>query len=312
MEQTSQEEDDSFNLLSSSTIDTDIAFFLASIYGVVFLLGLLANTLLLWAIWPQVKNKESIASYVVNLICAALLESVTLPFGIAYLIYSLQLPSVACSFVYVVPTISQRIGATFVVLIFVIRYVAVNRPLKYHKFCSRWVCSFVSIFLWLIIISISIIERLIAPYNANLCFPDFKVAPQSALFDLIFSLIFGLLPLILLVIFWYLISRALNNSPSVPTGQRRRISILLLLVVIGFFVLYGPLTGVRVYLSILLLLNYTQYQVTVDLILIYQLMFALNSLCIGFAPLFYFFSSSGVKERITGLFRKNQKSSTPR
>ncbi|KAM8960625.1 G-protein coupled receptor 4-like [Pelodytes ibericus] len=303
-------DDPDFDFSMCSIIPSEATFSLTAIYCIISPIALTFNFLVLWAIWPQVKSNEGIPSYVVNLLCAAILESVTLPFGISYLLYSLPLDHVACSVVYVIPTISQRIGAVFVVWIFVIRYVAITHPLRYHMLCSCWVCSVTSIFLWLTIIAISVVERIMSPDDSNLCFPDYKVAPNMALFDLVLSLLFGLLPLILLVIFWHLISRVLNTSPSVPSWQRRRISILLLFVVAMFGVLYGPLTGIRVHQSLLLFLGHSPWEVTTNLILTYQIVFALNTLCVVIVPLFYLFSSSRVNERIKGLFRKRPKAPT--
>ncbi|XP_075425257.1 G-protein coupled receptor 4-like [Ascaphus truei] len=296
----------SADLLSCSVIPAECTLFLSCLYSTISLLGLPLNVLVLWAMWPQVRSPMGVPIYVANLLCAALLQAVTLPFGVVYLLRGWKLGSMSCSMLCLIPSLIQGVAAMFAVWIFGVRYVAVAHPLKYRKLCSGWVCSLVSLSLWLLPVAFSIAVRGIVIDNTDVCFPNHNVAPEWALFDLIFCFLFGVLPWLLLGILWFLISNALKNSPSVPIKQRRRISSLLLLVVVGFGVLFGPINGIRGYQSILVLLGQHLCHIEQSLLLPYHLVFALNCFSVVLAPLFYAFSSSGVKKRLMGLIRKDQ------
>ncbi|XP_075048155.1 G-protein coupled receptor 4-like [Mixophyes fleayi] len=297
---------DSFSsgqILSCSNISETTVICLSCIYIVNSVLGLALNILVLWAILPEVKSSHGLPNYVISLLCAALMECLSLPFGVAYLLDSLEVSYLGCHFLSLMPKIAQRAGTAFIMWMFVLRYVAVTHPLKYQRFCSGWVCGSVSITLWLTVTAITVTEQVLTIDNSNLCFPYCRVIPGWPLTDLIFSILFSHLPLIHLCIFGHLISSTLKNSPSVPTEQHKRISRLIFLVVLIFGVMFCPMHVVLEYQSILILLDQFTYQVKQKLILSYQLTFALNSVSVVIIPFFYVFSSRAIKKRLMGLIK---------
>ncbi|XP_063802562.1 ovarian cancer G-protein coupled receptor 1-like [Pseudophryne corroboree] len=294
---------DSGDVLSCSNISHYTVTFLSCLYTMNTMLGLTLNILVLWAIWPEVKRSHGLPTYVISLLCAALLECLTLPFGVAYLSDSLEVGSLGCHVLSLMPKIAQRTATTFVMWIFVLRYVAVTHPLKYATFCSGRVCASVSISLWLTVTAISVTEQALAIDNSNICFPGYRIILEWALIDLILSVLFSHVPLIHLCTCGYLISCTLKNSPSVPRKQHKRISRLLFLAVVMFGILFCPMHIVLEYQSILVLLGQSIWQAKQTFIFHYHLMFALNSLSVVIVPFFYVFSSSAIKKRLKGLFK---------
>ncbi|XP_066461078.1 G-protein coupled receptor 4-like [Eleutherodactylus coqui] len=267
------------------------------------LLGLTANILVMWAIWPEVRSSPGLPIYVINLLCAALLECFILPFGVAYLLHTLAVGPVGCLILGLIPRVAQKTSTMFVMWIFVVRYVAVSHPLHYKKFCKSWVLGLVSTTLWLMAVTISIAEQVLPRDNATFCFPDYKITPEWALLHLIISFLFSHLALIHLCILAYLISRSVKNSDSVPVEQYKRISRLLVFVVTTFGIFFCPMHIVQEYQNIIMLLGKASFQTQQKLHLLYQMMFALNSISVVIAPFFYIISSSRVKARLKGLIK---------
>ncbi|OCT98056.1 hypothetical protein XELAEV_18010284mg [Xenopus laevis] len=288
-------------LLSCSSDSEDCYTVFSCLYIGISVVALPLNILVVWAIWPQVRSSYGLSVFVISLLLASLMESVMLAFGAAYTLGILKLGSLACSVFFVIPGFTRRIAATFVVCIFVLRYLAVAHPIKYRKFCLGWIRGLISLSVWLIAIVLSIVEMFLIMGKASLCFPDYYVAPETAILDLLFSLLFGLIPLVLLATFWTLICFALKNSPSVSTDQQTRIRTLLMLVVFGFALFFGPINGIQGYQSILLLFGKYSSLLTKEMLLPYQILFTLNSFSLILPPLFYVYSCSEVKERLKGL-----------
>ncbi|KAM3936749.1 kappa-type opioid receptor-like [Leptodactylus fuscus] len=267
------------------------------------LLGMTGNILVMWAIWPEVSRSLGLPIYAVNLLCAALLECLILPFGAAYLLYSLEVGPVGCHILGLIPKLAQRTATMFCMWIFVVRYVAVSRPLNYSKFCKGWVFGLVSITFWLTAFIISVTEQMLSRDNADLCFPDDRFLPEWELLPLIISFLFSHLALLHLCIFAYLISRSVKNSDTVPTAQYKRISRLLIFVVVTFGVFFCPMHIVLQCQNIIMLLGKSNFEVQEKLHLLYQILFAFNSFSVVVAPFFYVLSSSSVKTRLKGLIK---------
>lgn len=270
------------------------------------LIGMTVNILVMWTIWPQVSSL-GLPIYAMNLLCAALLECLILPFGAAYLLHILAVGPVGCHILRLIPKVAQRTATMFTMWIFFVRYVAVSHPLSYRKFCKGWVFGSVSITLWLSAFSISIMEQVLPRDNANLCFPDYRFSPEWALLHVIISFLFSHIIVIHLFIFAYLISRCVKNSDTVPIEQYKRISRLLAFVVVTFSVFFCPMHIVLQYHNIIMLLGKSNFQVQHKLNLLYQMMFTLNSFSVIIAPLFYIISSSKVNTRLKGLFKGKYK-----
>ncbi|XP_053555905.1 CX3C chemokine receptor 1-like [Bombina bombina] len=294
-----------------SFIPVQCTIFLSCLYSIIFVFSLPMNIVVLWAMWPQVITSLGVPVYAVSLLCAVLLEIITLPFGVAYMLGRLPLSSMSCLIISLIPTIAQRVAVTFVVWIFVVRYVAVVHPLGYGRLCKGWICSLTSISIWLLLICISLVQPMTSELKTEQCFPTYQVVTELALFDLITTFVFGLFPLVLLGTICILIFCALRNSPTVCIKQRRRINTLLLLVVFGFGFLCCPMNLVRAYQCILVLLGQPPNKVNNGFLLTYQLLFALSSLSVVLTPLFYAFSSSEVKKKLWELFAKNKPMDVP-
>ncbi|XP_073487735.1 ovarian cancer G-protein coupled receptor 1-like [Aquarana catesbeiana] len=295
------------NISSCSSTSAEYAILLSCIYIGNTLLGLILSVMVLWAIWPEVRRLLGLPFYAVNLLGAAILECLVLPFGVSYLLNIFTVGSLVCHVLGLIPKIVQRTAAVFLVWMFLVRYMAVKQPLKYKTLSSIWVCGSVSFTLWSIVIAISVTEQVLTDTNTGKCFPDFRLATEWAVLDLMLSFIFNFLPLSLLCFLGHFIYRALKNSPSVPKEQRERIRKILYLAAFSFGALFCPMHIVMVYQSILLLLGYSICEVNLKVFLPYQFTFALNSYGVAIAPIFYVFSSSTVNRKLRGLMKDRQK-----
>ncbi|XP_075718767.1 G-protein coupled receptor 4-like [Rhinoderma darwinii] len=281
----------------------EYTIFLCCLYIGNTLLGLTVNILVMWAIWPQVSSSLGLPIYVVNLLCAALLECFILPFGVAYLLHRLAVGAVGCHILGLMPKVAQRTATMFTMWMFFVRYVAVSHPLNYRTFCKGWVCASVSIALWLTAFTISVAEQILSKDNETLCFPDFRFTSEWALLHLVTSVLFSHLSLIYLCILVYFISRSVKNSASVPIEQYKRISRLLVFVVVSFGLFFCPMHVVLQYHYIIMLLGKSNFQIQQKLTFLYQIMFTLNSFSAVIAPFFYIISSSTVNTRLKELIR---------
>ncbi|KAM4050564.1 G-protein coupled receptor 4-like [Anomaloglossus baeobatrachus] len=290
------------NLFQRNNISDEYTLFLCCVYSGNTLLGL-SVILVMWAIWPEVRRSLGLPVYAVNLLCAAILECLSLPFGVAYLLHSLDMDPMGCKILGLLPNIAQRTATMFTLWIFIVRYVAVSHPLKYKKFCKCWVLASVSITFWLTTVTISVLEQVLSRDKVNLCFPIFRYVPEWPLLHLIISFLFSHLSLIPLCVFAYLISHSVKNSDSVPTEQYKRISRLLAFVVVNFGIFFCPMHVVLQYHHIIMLLGKSSFQVEQKLILSYQMMFAFNTFSVMIAPFFYIISSSTVKTRLKELLK---------
>ncbi|XP_073431658.1 G-protein coupled receptor 4-like [Dendrobates tinctorius] len=284
-------------------ISEEYIIFLCCVYMGNTFLGLTVNILVMWAIWPEVRSSLGLPVYAVNLLCAALLECLSLPFGVAYLLQGLTLDPMGCKILGIVPIFAQRTATMFTMWIFVVRYVAVSHPLNYRKFCKCWVLGSVTITLWLTSFTISVLEQILSRDNAILCFPNYRFTPEWSLLHLIISFLFSHVSLAHLCVLAYLISRSVKNSDSVPTEQYRRIRRLLAFVVFNFGIFFCPMHIVLQYHNIIILLGKSNLQVQQKLNFPYQMMFAFNTFSVMVAPFFYIISSSTVKTRLKGLFK---------
>ncbi|XP_069820290.1 G-protein coupled receptor 4-like [Dendropsophus ebraccatus] len=265
-------------------------------------LGLTVNSLVMWAIWPQVTSSLGLPIYVVNLLCAALLECLILPFGAAYLLHCFAVGPVGCHILSLIPKVAQRTATMFTVWIFVVRYVAVSFPLNFRKFCKGWVLGSVSVTVWVTAFTISVTEQVLSRDDANLCFPDYRFKPDWVLLHLIISFLFSHIALIHLCIFTYLISCSVKNSDTVPIEQYKRISRLLVFVVITFAVFFCPMHIVSQYHNIMLL-GKSNFKGQEKLNSLYDMLFTFNSFGVVIAPIFYIVSSSTVYTRLKGLIK---------
>ncbi|XP_069601547.1 G-protein coupled receptor 4-like [Ranitomeya imitator] len=284
-------------------ISEEYILFLCCVYMGNTLLGLTVNILVMWAIWPEVRSSLGLPVYAVNILCAALLECLSLPFGVAYLLQGLTLDPMGCKTLGIIPIIAQRTATMFSMWIFFVRYVAVSHPLHYKKFCKCWVLGSVSITLWLTSLIISVLEQVLSRDNAILCFPNYRITPEWSLLQLIISFLFSHVSLAHLCVFAYLISRSVKNSDSVPAEQYKRITRLLTFVVINFGIFFCPMHIVLQYHNITILLGKSSFQLQQKLYFFYQMMFAFNTFSVMVAPFFYIISSSTVKTRLKWLFK---------
>ncbi|XP_056426393.1 G-protein coupled receptor 4-like [Hyla sarda] len=267
------------------------------------LLGLTVNSLVMWAIWPQVSSSPGLAIYVVNLLCAALLECLILPFGVAYLLHSSAVGPVGCHVLGLIPKVAQRTATMLCIWIFVVRYVAVSHPLNFRKFCKGRVVGSMSITIWLTAFTISITEQVLSKNHTDFCFPAYGFTSKWPPLHLIISFVFSHVTLILLSLFTYLISCVVKNSDTVPAEQYKRFSRLLVFVVVNFGVFFCPMHIIWQFHNIIILLGKSNFQVQQKLYMLYQMLFTFNSFSVVITPMFYIISSSTVKTRLKGLIK---------
>ncbi|XP_029437325.1 G-protein coupled receptor 4-like [Rhinatrema bivittatum] len=280
--------------------------FAATFYGGVFLLGLPLNCLVLWAMAPQLKTEQCLPVFSASLLASNLLLLVTLPLGLTYLLHHSPwtLGSAVCTLVRAAFFLHLFASVLFLTWISVVRYVAVGHPLRFAAFqSSRGGCLSCAT-LWLLALALCATGAFLVPSqghgngNRSYCFRTHPMPPDYAVFRLVTSVLFYILPCLTLGTMYVLIQRTLWGAASVQAVERERITTMIAVVVAGFALLYGPYHAVECYRCIAVLLRRDICSVERALFLPDRITLAVSTLTAVLIPVFYIVSAKKVRQRI--------------
>lgn len=228
-----------FSPLSNCTVDTSYRFtFYQVSYSVIFLLGLVTNSLALRRLWLSPCTLTSTAIYMVNLSAADLFFVISLPLRIYYYHQKAQAffaktgdvaawtPGAAfCQLTFTVKYISLYGGIFFLVCIAVDRYFAVVRPLASPP-CRLRVAQMISGGIWCLVLTLSMglpVLRSIAARNHQPCLLDPSSQHQRTFILTALGLVLCcfLLPTVLLLFSYCSVLSVLRQPRRRSRSQRR-------------------------------------------------------------------------------------------
>ncbi|KAK9394643.1 PTAFR: Platelet activating factor receptor [Crotalus adamanteus] len=153
-------ENGNFSALVSQTmtchVDSEFRYLLFTIYySIIFILGFVANTYVLWLFWRLYAKKKlnEIKIFIVNLTTADLLFLVTLPMWIVYYNYrgNWIMPSFLCNIAGYLFFVNTYCSVAFLGVITYNRYQAVTRPISTVQSSTRRRGIYVTLAIWILI-----------------------------------------------------------------------------------------------------------------------------------------------------------------
>ncbi|XP_066486647.1 G-protein coupled receptor 4-like [Tiliqua scincoides] len=235
-------------------------YFKIPIYSIVVAAGLPLNCLALWVLIFQIKRSITLSVYILNLVLANLLQTLTLPFWMYYSYHDhcWHLGKAMC----VVAGLAFRTNFyaknNFLCLIAMERFIGLVHPLKFHRLQTisgaAKVCT-ITWFLVVVLCSVGIWLQVKGPglWQGQHCLDEvplhyarFKVATTSLSF---------FAPFLLMGFFYFRVLFELRKVTSLEKKVKRQIYGFVSLIIASFFLLFVPYQVVSYYqyLSIVIL-----------------------------------------------------------
>ncbi|KAG2469552.1 G-protein coupled receptor 4-like [Polypterus senegalus] len=235
------------------------AFLFPTIYSLVFIIGLLGNLLAVGVIVQQLRRKNVLAVYLINLCISDLVYIFTLPVWAAYTAnrenWTFGLG--ACTVVGFFFNTNIYTTIVFLSCMAVDRFLAIVFPLHAKGFRTMKAALIICIIVWLIVMGSHTVllthpEFINDTHNVQRCYEKYPMEQWVA--NLNYFRIFGvfLIPLLLLLMSYCFVIRAVHRSTGLEVREKRRIMGLLLSMVLIFVVAYLPyhiILFIRSYLS---------------------------------------------------------------
>ncbi|XP_072417088.1 C-C chemokine receptor type 4-like [Chiloscyllium punctatum] len=220
------------------------ATFLPVLYSLVFLFGLLGNTLVLWAVLKHRRLKKLTDIYLLNLSLCDLLFVSTLPFWAYYAAKQWIFGEAFCKIVSAAYELGYNGGTMFIILITVDRYLAIVHAVFSVR--TRTVRNGIisSVVMWcvaLVASSPTMIFSTIQPdgerYVCHTFFPQGNVSNWN-LFNLFKAIVLGFCVPLAIMVFCY--TRIIQTLQKNRSYKKHRAIKLIFTVVVVFFVFWTP------------------------------------------------------------------------
>nr|XP_056705024.1 probable G-protein coupled receptor 132 [Euleptes europaea] len=221
-------------------------YFAVPLYSIVLTAGLPLNILSLFALASQIKRSVVLSVYVLNLVLASLLQTLTLPFWIAYIYHDhrWRLGHVTCVIVAMVFITNFYAKNSFLCLIAMGRYIGLVHPLKFLGLHSMRGAYIVSTATWLLVAAVCAVglrlqmngshrqqERCLDWSQLGTDYAHFKMATLSLSF---------FTPCILMGFFYSNVLIVMRKVESLRQRVKRKVYGFIFLINVSFFLLCIP------------------------------------------------------------------------
>ncbi|XP_069062094.1 G-protein coupled receptor 4 [Pleurodeles waltl] len=277
-----------------------------TLYIFVIIIGLPANCLALWAAYLQVKQKNELGVYLINLSIADLLYIGTLPLWIDYFLHydNWIHGQESCKLFGFVFYTNIYISIAFLCCISLDRYLAVAHPLKFPKVRRVKTAVGVSALVWTVEICANSAplfhdELFNDRYNHTFCFEKYPMEDWVAWMNLYRIFIGFLFPWLVMLLSYHGILRAVRGNISTEKQEKAKIKRLALSLIIIILICFAPYHVILLTRSVMYLSRSCDCSFEEKIFVSYHTSLALTSLnCIA-DPILYCFVNEGARSDIT-------------
>lgn len=230
------------------TIDHRIHQYLFSVtYILVLLVGFPTNAYALYHAWLQLKARNELGVYLLNLTMSDLLYLASLPVWLQYIFYGdnwvySEWTCQLCGFL-LYDNIYISIG--FLCCISIDRYLAVVYPLRFSSLRTMKAAVLVSAIVWIKELAVGIVffqhkELSVDKSNQFVCFEHYPMQKWEHPVNYYRFYVGFLFPLGILSVSYFRVLRAVGKSAGTQTAQKKRIKSLVTITIIIFLVCFSP------------------------------------------------------------------------
>ncbi|MBN3319058.1 GPR4 protein, partial [Atractosteus spatula] len=292
---------------SSCNVDSKIDhLFQPTLYIVVMVLGLPTNCMALWAAYLQVRQKNELGIYLINLSIADLLYIATLPLWIDYFLHHdnwIHGQESCMLFGFIFYT-NIYISIAFLCCISVDRYLAVAHPLKFARIRRVKTAVLVSLVVWAIEIGANSTplfhnELFKDRYNHTFCFEKYPMEDWVAWMNLYRIFLGFLFPWILMLFSYHGILKAIKGNISTEKQEKAKIKRLALSLIVIVLFCFAPYHVILLSRSAVFLSKPSNCSFEENIFTAYHMSLALTSLNCVADPILYCFVNEGARHDVT-------------
>ncbi|XP_012693779.1 G-protein coupled receptor 4 [Clupea harengus] len=289
------------------TVDSNIdLFFHPTLYIIVIVLGLPTNCMALWAAYLQVRQKNELGVYLINLSVADLLYIATLPLWIDYFLHhdNWVHGQESCKLFGFIFYTNIYVSIAFLCCISVDRYLAVAHPLKFAKVRRVKTAVGVSIVVWVIEVVANSAplfhnELFENGRNHTLCFERYPMQEWVAGMNLYRSFLGFLAPWLVMLAGYRGILRAVRTNVSTERQEKAKIKRLALSLVLIALLCFAPYHVLLLWRSVLFLHKPCDCGGEETLFAAYHAALALTSLNCVADPILYCLVNEGARQDVS-------------
>ncbi|XP_067409972.1 kappa-type opioid receptor isoform X1 [Emydura macquarii macquarii] len=239
---------------NNTNISPVIPIIITAVYSVVFVVGLVGNSLVMFVIIRYTKMKTATNIYIFNLAMADALVTTTMPFqSTEYLMNSWPFGDVLCKTVISIDYYNMFTSIFTLTMMSVDRYIAVCHPVKALDFRTPLKAKIINICIWLLSSSVGISAIVLGgtkvregDTECSLQFPDTDYVWWDTFMKICVFVFAFVIPVLIIIVCYTLMILRLK-SVRLLSGSRekdrnlRRITRLVLVVVAVFIICWTPI-----------------------------------------------------------------------
>ncbi|XP_029027996.1 G protein-coupled receptor 184 [Betta splendens] len=300
--------------------------FLAYVYILTFVLGLIFNVLTLGPIWQQVRRQNVLGIFLLCLSVSDMCFIFTMPLWINYYWqnHRWKLGSGSCNVVGFFYYSNMYISIFLLCCISVDRCLVITRPLRskaHRTSCYAWAqCAAVYVLVMLLHVIVLFNDNLTGAHdevnNSDRCYETYPMERPVALFNMLRVGLGFFLPLLVLAVSYWKVLATVGQSPGLTAQVKRKVRLLSFGVIGIFSVCFAPYHVLLLARSLVFYRSdsteprggYCQFEQSMHLL--FSCTLALSSLNCVVDPVLYVMVSNGVQEDVKLFFRRGQKTMT--
>ncbi|XP_019342600.2 probable G-protein coupled receptor 132 [Alligator mississippiensis] len=217
-------------------------YFLVPIYSVVIGTGLPLNFLALWVLVSQIKKAVVLSVFVMNLVVADLLQTLTLPFWIyySYQDHRWDLGEITCMVVHLIFLTNFYAKNSFLCLIAAERYLGLVYPLRFHGLQTMRSAATISAAMWMMVIGFCSLGNWLQNLGPDRCYDCYPQVIKYVRFRWAVLSISFLLPCFFMGFCNIQVLCKIRQVSSLEQEKKQHMCWFMSFIIISFFLLFLP------------------------------------------------------------------------